>query len=194
MSDNAVRRMMRTPKRKRRLQFEVMESRVVLSTGLAGAPLASTAWVGDTPAPTPPRPPLDQGVLAVSLTTDHSFYQLGQPVNITLTETNISSHDVTVECGPCIDAFFITQDGAAVWTSANKGPVPMYILVETLKPGQSLTLKATWNGMPNESTGGFEVHNALIPNGMPNERTGGFEVHNALIPNGPTTEFTVVGN
>ncbi len=54
--DNAVRTRMRTPKRKRRPQFEVMESRVVLSTGPAGAPLASTAWVGDTPAPPPPTP------------------------------------------------------------------------------------------------------------------------------------------
>jgi hypothetical protein len=98
--DNAMRTMMRTPKRKRRLQFEVMESRVVLSTGPAGTPLASTAWVGDTPAPRPPQP---QGVLAVSLTTDHSSYIVGQPVNITLTETNISSHDVTVDIGPSID-------------------------------------------------------------------------------------------
>ena len=119
--------------------------------------------------------PLHQGVLAVSLTTDHSFYQLGQPVKMTLTETNNSFHNVQVVLGPSIDAFFISQDGATVWTSANKGPVPMYILVETLKPGQSLTLKATWNGMPNEGMGVFEVHNALIPNG-------------------PTTEFTVVGN
>ncbi len=177
MRDNAVRTiMMRTPKRKRRLQFEVMESRVVLSTGPAGAPLASTAWVGDTLAPPPPQP---HGVLAVSLTTDHSSYNLGQPVNITLTETNISSHDVTVEFGPSIDGFSITQNGDTVWTS-NNGPIPMYILMETLKPGQSFTLKATWDGIQNESP--------------PTQTTGVFVVHNALIPNGPTTEFTIVGN
>jgi hypothetical protein len=146
--------MMRPPKRNRRLQFEVMESREVLSTGLAGAP----------------------GVLAVSLTTDHSFYQRGQPVNITLTEKNISSHDVLVEFGPSIDGFSITDNGAPVWIS-NKGPVPRYIALEILKPGQSFTLKATWNGIPNE--------------GPPTEPTGVFVVHNELFPNGPTAMFTV---
>jgi len=167
---------MRTPKRNRRLQFEVMESRVVLSSGLAGVPLASTAWVGDTPAPHPPQ---FHGVLAVSLTTDHSSYNLGQPVNITLTETNISSHDVTVEFGPSIDGFSITHNGDTVWTS-NNGRIPMYILMETLEPGQSFTLKAIWDGTQNERP--------------PTQPTGVFVVHNALIPNGPTTEFTVVGN
>ena len=49
---------MRTPKRNRRLQFEVMESREVLSASPALAALASTAWVGETPAP-----PQLQGVL-----------------------------------------------------------------------------------------------------------------------------------
>ncbi len=53
MRGNVVRRMMRTPKRNQRLQFEVMESRVVLSTGLAGAPLASTALVIAPPFPLP---------------------------------------------------------------------------------------------------------------------------------------------
>ena len=139
---------MRTPKRKRRLQFEVMESRVVLSTGLAGAPLASTAWVGDTP----PSHTLHQGVLAVSLTTDRPFYNLGQPVNMTLTETNISSDDVQVEVAPASDGFSITHNGATVWVS-NHGPQPQYIRWETLKPGQSLTLNATWDGMPNEAQG-----------------------------------------
>jgi len=161
---------MRTPKRNRRLQFEVMESRVVLSSGWAGVPLASTAWVGDTL----PTHPLHQGVLAVSLTTDRSYYNLGQPVNMTLTETNNSSHDVTVDFGPTIDGFSITHNGATVWVS-NHGPQPQYILWETLKPGQSFTLKATWNGMPNEPTGVFVVHNELFPNG-------------------PTATFTVVGD
>ena len=165
---------MRPPKRDRRLQFEVMESREVLSASLAVASLASPAWVSLPPAPHPPQ---DEVVLAVSLTTDHSFYQRGQPVDITLTEKNISSHDVRVEFGPSIDGFSITHNGAPVLIS-NKGPVPLFIAVETLKPGQSFTLRATWNGMPNE--------------GPPAEPTGVFVVHNALIPNGPTATFTVV--
>ena len=70
--------------------------------------------------------PPGEGDLAVSLTTDHSLYQRGQPVVITLTETNISSHDLTV-LGPIIDGrFSITHNGAPVWIS-NKGPLPLFL-------------------------------------------------------------------
>jgi Intracellular proteinase inhibitor len=158
---------MRSPKRNRRLQFEVMESREVLSASLAGASLAPPTLV------TFP----DKMALAVSLTTDHSVYQRGQPVNITLTETNISSHDVQVTLGPSIDGFSITHNGALVWIS-NKGPVPQFLTVETLKPGQSITLQATWDGRSNV--------------GPPTTPTGVFVVHNALIPNGPTATFIIV--
>ena len=167
---------MRTPKRNRRLQFEVMESREVLSSRPGWRPIGFYRLGRRHAGPATPQ---FHGVLAVSLTTDHSFYNLGQPVNITLTETNISSHDVTVEFGPSIDGFSITHNGATVWTS-NNGRIPMYILMETLEPGQSFTLKATWDGTQNERP--------------PTQPTGVFVVHNALIPNGPTTEFTVVGN
>ena len=164
---------MRPPKRNRRLQFEVMESREVLSPGLAVA--LSPVWFSPPPAPHPPHHEVQ---LAVGLTTDHSIYQLGQPVNITLTEKNISSHDVQVEFGPSIDGCSITYNGSPVWSS-NKGvALPQFIALETLKPGQSFTLNATWNGIPNE--------------GPPTEPTGVFVVHNALFPNGPTAEFTVV--
>jgi hypothetical protein len=77
-----------------------------------------------------------------------------------------------VDFGPTIDGFSITHNGDAVWVS-NSGPQPLYIGLETLKPGQSFTLKATWDGMPNEPTGVYVVHNELCPTG-------------------PTTEFTVV--
>jgi hypothetical protein len=158
---------MRPPQRKRRLQFEVMESRAVLSASLAGASLASPALVISP----------DKMALAVSLTTDHSVYQRGQPVNITLTATNISSHDVSVVSGPSINGFSITHNGALVWIS-NNGLVSHLIGLETLKPGQSITLKATWDGRSNV--------------GPPTTPTGVFVVDNALIPNGPTATFTIV--
>ena len=121
--------------------------------------------------------PPGEGDLAVSLTTDHSLYQGGQPVVITLTETNISSHDVQVVSGPSIDGFSITHNGAPVWVS-NKGPVPLYLSVETLKPGQSFTLQVVWDGRSNV--------------GPRTEPTGVFVVHNALIPNGPTATFIIL--
>jgi len=46
---------MRPPKRDRRLQFEVMESREVLSASQAVAAVASPAWVIPPPCPNPPH-------------------------------------------------------------------------------------------------------------------------------------------
>ena len=164
---------MRRPQRKRRLQFEVMESREALSASLAGAFVTPPVWDR-----LPPQPAQDEMALAVSLTTDHSVYHRGQPVVITLTETNISSHDLTV-LGPIINGrFSITHNGAPVWIS-NKGPLPLFpIAPEILKPGQSITLQAVWDGRSNV--------------GPPTEPTGVFVVHSALIPDGPTATFIIL--
>src|SRR5437868_5346083 len=62
----------------------------------------------------PPALPSD---LAVTLTTDRLVYQQGQPVTMTLTETNISDHDLLVGEGPMIDSFYVTQVGVRVWVS-----------------------------------------------------------------------------
>ena len=88
------------------------------------------------------------GPVAYSLTTDQSVYQPGQPVEMTFRATNVSSQPVTVEDGPSIDGFTASRDGAVVWRS-NAGINPLYIRLETLQPGQSLTLTATWDGIPN---------------------------------------------
>jgi hypothetical protein len=106
----------------------------------------------------------DQG-LVVKLTTDHAVYHLGQPVVMTLTETNTSQHNITIELGPSRDGFFVTLNGNEVWAS-NTGPQPQYILVETLKPGESVKLSATWNGRSNigpasTPTGTLVVHSQV---------------------------------
>src|SRR5271166_3412751 len=91
--------------------------------------------------------PLSQG-LVVKLSTDHQVYRRGQPVVITLTETNTSQQDITVESGPSLGGFFVTHNGRKVWAS-NTGVQPMFVLLRTLEPGQSITLSATWNGRSN---------------------------------------------
>ena len=73
---------MRSPKRKRRLQFEVMESREVLSASLAGASLASPVLVSlpSIPIPPPHEPPVQlvvlQGLLSGSYSA-HTFPDVG---------------------------------------------------------------------------------------------------------------------
>ncbi len=161
---------MRTPKRNRRLQFEVMESREVLTATTVVTAMASAALVVPLASP--------QEALAVSMTTDRLHYNLGQQVNMTLTARNISSQDVTVEIEPSNDGFFITHNEVTVWAS-NMGPEPLLISMENLKPGQSFTLKATWNGMQNVATGLYVVHNQMFPTGL----TAVFTVGNHVATN-----------
>lgn len=105
--------------------------------------------------------------LVTNLTTDHSVYHKGQPVLMTLTETNTSPHDITIVVGPSIDGFVVSQNGKAVWAS-NTGLQPMFLGLETLKPGKSITLQATWDGRSNIGpasipTGALVVRNQLAP-------------------------------
>ena len=67
---------MRRPRRNRRLQFEVMESREVLSASLAVHSLASSVWVSLPPVlqPLPPEPPVQLGVLQGQLSGGYSAH------------------------------------------------------------------------------------------------------------------------
>jgi len=121
--------------------------------------------------PTPPAPPVTVGPvtsqgLKIRLTTDHAVYHPGQPVVMTLTMTNTSSHNVSVGLGPSVDGFSVTQQGNEVWAS-NTGPQPLFILLKKLRPGGSTTLSATWNGhsnigSPSTPTGTLVVHSQIV--------------------------------
>ncbi len=124
-------------RRSRRLVLETLEGKVLLSAITPPIAFVSPPIIA----------PVSQG-LVVKLSTDHQVYRRGQPVVITLTETNTSQHDITVTSGPSVDGFFVTHDGRKVWAS-NAGLQPMFILVRTLAPGQSITQSATWNGQSN---------------------------------------------
>jgi hypothetical protein len=139
-------------KRSTKPAVERLERRNLLTTLPAVAPAAPIAAA------------VEQG-LVVQLTTNHTVYHLGQPVVMTLTETNKSQHKITIELGPSVDGFFVTQNGKEVWAS-NTGPQPLYILLETLKPGESVKLSATWNGHSNVGpaatpTGTLVVHSQV---------------------------------
>src|SRR4051794_3482802 len=47
--------------------------------------------------------------LALKLTTDRSAYTVGQPVKMTLTETNTGTQNVLIGDGPSVDGFYVTQ-------------------------------------------------------------------------------------
>jgi hypothetical protein len=110
--------------------------------------------------PAPVSPGATSGV-AISLTTNQSTYLLGQTVQMTLTETNDTKHDVTVRVGPSVDGFSITQNGQIVWQS-NSGMQPDNIRLEVLAPGQSLTVTASWTATV---TGTLVAQNQMAPQG-----------------------------
>jgi DNA polymerase IIIc chi subunit len=86
--------------------------------------------------------------LSYALTTNQSTYEAGQPVKITLTETNTTSQAVQVITGPDTDNFVVSENGVAIWVSE---PIGLNLAeLTTLQPGQSVTDSATWDGVPNE--------------------------------------------
>jgi hypothetical protein len=128
------------------------------------------------PAALPPPP------LTLTLATDRTVYQVGQPVHMTLTETNTTGHDVSFADGPSIDGFYVTSGtGATVWRS-NAGIQPLFVRLVVLHPGQSYTLQATWDGHPNDPWGNEQT--GVTP-------TGTFQVHTQVSPSARPATFTI---
>ncbi len=101
--------------------------------------------------------------LTYNITSDQSSYQVGQPIQLTFTETNTSTQPVTVGLGAVTTGFDVVQNGVEVWAS-HAGIQPQSIALEILQPGQAVTLHATWSGIPNQVppsilTGNFTVTN-----------------------------------
>src|SRR5262245_26335471 len=96
-------------KRQRIAAVELLESKVVPAA-------AAPAMLASPPSSPPIVSPVNPG-LKIALATDQKVYHKGQPVVVTLTETNVSSKAVTVALGPSTDGFYATQNGVEVWAS-----------------------------------------------------------------------------
>jgi hypothetical protein len=131
---------------RRRLRIEVLETRALLS-----------------------------GV-SYTLTTDQSTYQVGQPIQITLTGTNNTDQAIETISGPDADDFFVSENGVPIW---NSEPVSLNLAtLTTLQPGQSFTETATWDGVPN-------LEQAPILAG------GSFTVTNPAVTGSLSASFTI---
>ncbi len=114
-------------------------------------------------------PPASQ--LATSLTTNQSVYQLGTPIQMTFTQTNVGTQPIQVLVVLVgATAFDVQQDGTQIWGSDFGVLGGMSYSWETLQPGQSATQVSTWNGVPDqlpssEPSGTFTVTNAFDPRG-----------------------------
>ena len=132
---------------------ERLESHVLLS---------STAAVTFTSSGSP---------IVETLSTDKTIYKVGQPIQITLTETNTTSSPVTSPTKAGVDSFTASQKFKDVWKSrGSKLAAPSY----TLQPGQTHTVTVTWNGRANVGshsrstplTGTFEIDSTLANNSV----------------------------
>jgi hypothetical protein len=85
--------------------------------------------------------------LTVSVTTDHASYRVGQPVTITLTETNTGTRDATVLTGGGIIHASAAGPLGAVWVFGD--PRVITTALGVLHPGQSRTFTLVWNGQTN---------------------------------------------
>lgn len=120
-------------------------------------------------------------VLSTSLTTDQSVYQLGQPIQLTFTETNVGTIPVQVWEGP--SSFNVTQNGTEIWNSLVPDLYPYVWGLgsyswATLQPGQSYTQTATWNGVPDQLRSG--------------DLSGTFTVSNEEDPHADTATFQML--
>ncbi len=121
-------------------------SRSLVLESLEGKVLLTAVTTPMVPAPLPMISPAGQGLVA-KLTADHQVYRRGEPVVITLTETNTSQQAINVEEGPSLNGVFVTHDGRKIWASST-GVQPMFVVLKTLEPGQSFSQSVTWNGRP----------------------------------------------
>ena len=88
--------------------------------------------------------------LVASLTAVAGRTPSGAQVVLTFTETNASNHDITVEQGPSIEGFTATRGGKTIWNQDAGQFLPNFLEVSVLKPHQSVTIEATWDGRAND--------------------------------------------
>jgi hypothetical protein len=104
-----------------------------------------------------------------TLTTDKTVYTVGQPIHITLTETNTTNTSVVSANMKQGGGFVVSRHFKPVWKSPR---ARLAATSFTLQPGQTHTFTVTWNGHPNIGslsrstpvTGTVQIDNTLANN------------------------------
>jgi hypothetical protein len=121
--------------------------------------------------------------LSYSITTDNDTYSVGQPIQITYTQTNTSSQPVTANTGP--SDFTITQAGQSGPVANLPGTWTTQSPTTTLQPGQSISETATWNGVANvgSQSGANVLGNdvTVSDSAAPQPLTAGFQIANPIV-------------
>jgi hypothetical protein len=113
-----------------------------------------------TPQPTPLQATSINGSFELTISVEKTVYGVGEPVNITLSITNVSKQTVNfTHTGMDFD-FIVTNDTDNVIYQWSIGRAfPMFVMIEPLQPGQNVTATYTWPQIcnANPSTVGTSV-------------------------------------
>jgi len=78
--------------------------------------------------------------------TNRSAYARGQTVGVSTSLTNISSRPCAVNIRACVGATITNASGTLVWSAVPLNALcAMFIVHETLRPGQAVTRSWTWD-------------------------------------------------
>jgi hypothetical protein len=120
----------------------------------------------------PSSAPIAYGVsegLKVTLMLQKTEFSLGEPVNITLTVTNISNQTVGFEEFPSWWSFLVyngTNNGLYVWPRDSGRGVPFYGTTVSLDPGIGFTDEAmVWPQMCNSTVDRYGAANSPVSPG-----------------------------
>jgi hypothetical protein len=85
------------------------------------------------------------GNLELTMTLDKTSYSLGEPVNLTLTITNISNQTINFK-HTGLDFDFQVYNGTnnVVYQWSNFRAIPQFIAIEPLSPGENISANFTW--------------------------------------------------
>jgi hypothetical protein len=110
-----------------------------------------------TPTSTSPPTPLQatsvNGSFELTISVEKTVYSVGEPVNITLSVTNISKQTVDfTHTG--MDFDFVVTNGTdnVVYQWSTGRAFPMFVMIEPLQPAENVTATYTWPQTCNANT------------------------------------------
>jgi hypothetical protein len=101
----------------------------------------------------------DEIHLDLTMTVEKTDYSLGEPINVTLTVTNISNQTIDFLYGASSFDFLVYNNNGFVYQWSSFRIFPMFVVNRPLGPGENITNVLTWPQTCNvtESSQGFPV-------------------------------------